>query len=117
MRKLWRGENKRATRIRLKKGDKVAIIAGADKGKGPVEILEVLEGKGAVRVAGVNQRVKALKRTQENPQGGVEKIEQPIAVSNVALWSSKLSRGVRVRYELRDGKKVRVGVPCGTVFE
>lgn len=117
MRKLNRGENKRATRIRLKKGDKVVVIAGADKGKGPAEILEVLEDKGAVRVAGVNQRVKALKRTQENPQGGLEKIEQPVAVSNVALYSDKLKRGVRVRFEERDGKKVRVGVPCGTVFE
>ena len=117
MRKLNRGDNKRATRIRLKKGDKVVIIGGADKGKGPAEVLEVLEGKGAVRVAGVNERVKNLKKTQENPQGGVEKREMPLAVSNVALWSPELKRGVRVRYEERDGKKVRVGVPCGTVFE
>ncbi len=117
MRKLNRGPNKRATSIRLKRGDKVAIISGADKGKGPVEVIEVLEAIGAVRVRGVNERTKHLKRTQESPQGGVEKREMPIAVSNVALWSPKLERGVRVRNEVRDGKKVRVGVPCGTLFE
>ncbi|MCB9892455.1 MAG: 50S ribosomal protein L24 [Planctomycetes bacterium] len=117
MRKLNRGPNKRKTRIRLKEGDKVAIIAGADKGKGPAEVIEVLESIGAVRVKGVNERTKHLKRTQENPQGGVETREMPVAVSNVALWSPKLERGVRVRVEERDGKKVRVGVPCGTVFE
>ncbi len=117
MRKLNRGPNRAATRIRLKKGDKVQVIAGADRGKGPVEVLQVFEDKGRVKLMGVNMRTKHLRKTQENPQGGVKQEEVAIAVSNVLLYSDKLKRGVRVRYETRDGKKVRVGVPCGTVFE
>ncbi len=111
-----RGMKKRR-RIRLKKGDKVAVIAGADRGAGPLEVLKVLHDEGKVIVQDVNVRTKHLRKTQENPKGGIVKREMPIDASNVLLWSEKLKRGVRVRIEIRDGKKVRVGVPCGTVFD
>ena len=117
MRKLNRGPNKRACRIRLKKGDKVVVTAGAHKGKGPAAITQVMPEKGAVVIEGVNVRKKHLRRSQENPQGGTQDVEMPIAVSNVLLYSSKLKRGVRFKIEEKDGKKVRVGVPCGTVFD
>lgn len=107
------GDSRR--RLRLKRGDKVVVVSGADKGKSG-EILKVDDVASRVLVHGVNLRTKHQRKTQENPQGGVTKKEFPIDVSNVMLMSDKAKKGVRVRYEVRDGKKVRVGT-CGTVFQ
>ena len=107
------GESRR--RLRLKRGDKVIVVAGADKGKSG-EILKIDDVKSRVLVQGVNIRTKHMRKTQENPQGGVNKKEFPVDASNVMLYSDKAKKGVRARYEVRDGKKVRVGT-CGTVFQ
>ena len=117
MRSANRGPKTAKRRVRFRKGDKVMVIAGEDKGKGPVEVLKVLADTGRVVVQGVNMQTKHLRKSQENPQGGVTKSEGPIDASNVLLYSEKLKKGVRVRYEDRDGKRVRVGVTCGTVFD
>lgn len=113
-----RGKKKasRETRIRLRKGDKVIVIAGADKGKGPVPVLKVFPDEGKVLVEGVNVKTKHLRKTQENPRGGITKKEYPVSVSNVQMYSEKLEKGVRTRIEVKDDKKTRVGVPCGTDF-
>ncbi len=111
------GTKKTIRRIRLKKGDKVVVISGAEKGAGPVEILKVIPEEGRVLLKGINVRTKHLRRSQENPKGGIIKKEMPIDASNVLLWSEKLKKGVRIRIEEKDGRKVRVGIPCGTVFD
>lgn len=104
-------------RLRLRIGDKVAVIAGEAKGKGPLEISKVLPAQGRIVVRTVNMRKKTLKKTQENPKGGIREEEFPIDCSNVLLYSDKLKRGVRVKFEEKDGKRIRVGIPCGTVFD
>ncbi len=101
----------------IKKGDKVAVIAGADKSNEPHEVLAVDRENGRVTVQGVNMRWKHMRRSQQSPEGGRVQRENPIDLSNVLLYSEKAGKGVRVRLEQRDGKKVRLGVPCGTVFE
>ena len=70
-----------------------------------------------VIVAGVNLRWKHQRPSQQNPKGGRVQMEQPIDVSNVLLFSEKLGKGTRTRMEVADGKKVRVGVKCGTRFD
>jgi large subunit ribosomal protein L24 len=70
-----------------------------------------------VIVEGVNNQVKNLKKTQQNPEGGRLEVEMPIAMSNVLLWSEKANKGVRTKTETSDDKKIRVGVPCGTKFD
>jgi len=117
MRNVNRGNKPGLRKCRLRKGDKVMITAGASVGTGPVEVLQVLPEKGKILVKGINLKTKHLQKSQENPKGGIEKVEAPIDFSNVLLYSEKLKRGVRIRVEERDGKKVRVGVPCGTVFD
>lgn len=102
--------------MHLKKGDSVQVIAGNDRGKrGTVK--STLPGANRVLVEGVNVRVKHLKRTQQNPQGGRVEKEFPIHASNVLIWSDKAGRGVRTRTVTEKGKKIRVGVSCGTRFE
>lgn len=104
-------------RMRIKRGDKVVVISGNDKGIGPAEVMRVDTEKDRVVVRGVNRRTKHKKRSQQNPNGGRVEVEMPIHISNVMLWSDKLSKGVRVRIVEKDGRKIRVGVPCGTEFD
>ncbi len=101
----------------VKKGDKVVVIAGADKSKEAREVLQVNVAAGRVLVQGTNVRWKHLKRSQQNPQGGRIQKEFPISESNVLLFSEKAGKGVRTRIEVIDGKRVRIGIPCGTQFD
>lgn len=104
-------------KMKLKKGDKVIVITGKDKGaKG--EILKTLPQDGRVVVQGVNVAKKHRKPTQMNPQGGIESIELPIHISNVALVDPKEDKATRVGYKLlKDGKKVRVAKRSGETVE
>ena len=104
--------------VHVKKGDKVVVIAGADKSKDRVcEILQVDAEKGRVLVRDVNVRWKHLRRSPQNPQGGRVQRNFPIDASNVMLWSEKAGKGVRTKIEIIDDKRVRVGKPCGTRFD
>ncbi|MFO1051343.1 MAG: 50S ribosomal protein L24 [Planctomycetota bacterium] len=104
-------------KVHVKKGDKVVVISGAYKSEEPREVLAVHPADGRVIVQGVNMRWKHHRRTQQNPQGGRVQHEAPIDASKVLLWSQKAGKGVRTRVEVVDGKRVRVGVPCGTRFD
>ena len=100
---------------RIKKGDKVVVLSGKDKGKhGEVTLAMPKEGK--VVVGGVNIATRHRKPTQANPQGGLERREAPLHVSKVALEDPKTGKPTRVRFEIRDGKKVRVAVKSGELI-
>ena len=103
--------------LHVKKGDKVVVIAGADKSKEVREVLQVDVNLGKVLVQGANIRWKHLKRSQQNPQGGRIQKEFPFDASNVLLYSEKAGKGVRTRSKVVDGKRVRVGIPCGSQFD
>ena len=103
--------------LHVKKGDKVVVTTGSYKSSEPHEVLRVDAEKRRVIVEGVNMRWKHERRTPQNPSGGRVQKEFPIDASNVLLWSEKAQKGVRTRIEVHDGKKVRVGVPCGTKFD
>ena len=104
-------------RMHVKKGDKVIVKVGADQSSEPREVLSVDADAGRVIVQGVNMRWKHMRASQANPQGDRVQREFPIDASNVMLFSEKAGKGVRTRVEVVDGKKVRVGVPCGTKFD
>ena len=100
---------------KIKKGDKVVVLSGKDKGKhGEVVLSMPKEGK--VVVSGVNIATRHKKPTQTNPQGGLERREAPLHVSKVALEDPKTGKPTRVRFETKDGKKVRVAVKSGQVL-
>lgn len=71
-----------ATKLKIKKGDKVLVIAGDDKGK-TGEVIQVLPKKEAVVVAGCKIAKKAVKPSEQNKEGGFANKEMPIHVSNV----------------------------------
>ncbi len=101
----------------IKKGDKVVVITGAYKSAEPHEVLRVDRDSRRLIVKDVNVRWKHQRRSQQNPQGGRVQKEFPIDASNVLIYSEAASKGVRLRIQIVDGKRVRVGIPCGTEFD
>ena len=99
--------------LHVKKGDRVKVIAGKDKGK-EGEILRALPKKGRVVVEKVNIVKKAMRPTQQNPQGGISSIEAPIDASNVMLVCPSCKAATRVGHRIDEaGKKHRVCKKCG----
>ena len=100
--------------LRIKRGDTVVILSGAEKGK-TGKVLRVETG-GKVVVEGVNLQYKHMKRTQQNPKGGRVRREGPLHASKVMLWSESEKKPQRFRVEVRDGKRVRIGAKDGAVL-
>ena len=101
--------------MHVKKGDKVMVISGKDKGKTGV-ILSAFPKKDRVLVEGVNIVKKHVKPNQLNPQGGIVSQEAAIHVSNVMLIDPKTGEPTRVGFKVEDGKKVRVAKKSGNVI-
>jgi large subunit ribosomal protein L24 len=100
---------------KIRKGDTVVVLSGKDKGR-TGEVTKSLPKDGKVIVSGVNVATRHRKPTQENPQGGLERTEAPMHVSKVAIADPKTGKATRVRFETKDGKKVRVAVKSGEVI-
>ena len=100
---------------KIKKGDRVVVLSGKDKGKHG-EVTKSFPKDGKVIVSGVNIITRHRKPTQTNPQGGLEKAEAPLHVSKVAIADPKTGKATRVRFEERDGKKVRVAAKAGELI-
>ena len=98
--------------LKIKKGDKVVILSGKDKGKHG-EVTKSFPKEGKVIVSGVNISTRHRKPTQANPQGGLERVDAPLHVSKVAIEDPKTGKPTRVRFEVQNGKKVRVAVKSG----
>jgi large subunit ribosomal protein L24 len=101
--------------MKIKKGDRVVVLSGKDKGKHG-EVTKSMPKDGKVIVAGVNVAARHRKPSQANPQGGIERREAPMHVSKVALEDPKTGKPTRVRFEERGGKKVRVAVKSGELI-
>lgn len=97
---------------KIKKGDSVVVLSGKDKGRTGT-VTKVLPTEGKVVVDGVNVAARHRKPTQANPQGGIDRAPAPMAISKVAVADPKDGKPTRVRFEERDGKKVRVAVKSG----
>jgi large subunit ribosomal protein L24 len=100
---------------KIKKGDRVVVLSGKDKGK-KGEVTRSMPKDGKVIVAGVNVITRHRKPSQVNPQGGLERAEAPLHVSKVAIQDPKTGKPTRVRFEVRDGKKVRVAARSGELI-
>lgn len=95
---------------KLKKGDKVVVLAGKDKGK-EGEITSVNPKAGKAVVDGVNIAVRHERQTQ-NSQGGRVPTPMPIDLSNLALLDSN-GKATRVGFRVEEGKKVRFAKTTG----
>ena len=103
-------------KLKIKKGDKVVIITGRDKGK-TGEVKQVLPAENRVVVDGVNM-VKRHTSTSAGNAGGIVEKEASIHVSNVAYVDPKTDKPTRVGYKtLEDGRKVRFAKRSGEIID
>jgi large subunit ribosomal protein L24 len=99
---------------KIKKGDRVVILSGKDKGR-TGEVVKAMPKDGKVVVSGINVHARHRKPSQTNPEGGIERKEAPLHISNVAIATAD-GKPSRVRFEVREGKKVRVAAKTGELI-
>jgi large subunit ribosomal protein L24 len=101
---------------RIRKGDRVVVLTGRDKGR-TGEVIEVRPDEGRALVRGVNVVKRHQKQTQ-NQEGGIISKESPIHLSNIALADPKDGKPTRVGFKIHtDGKKVRVAKRSGAEID
>jgi large subunit ribosomal protein L24 len=101
--------------MKIKKGDKVKVILGKDKGR-EAEVIQSLPKKGKVVVKGLNLFKKHLKASNGQPGSIIEK-ERPLAVSKVMLLCPSCQKTIRVAYQFQGDQKVRVCRRCQTTLD
>ncbi|NVO21933.1 50S ribosomal protein L24 [Donghicola mangrovi] len=100
---------------KLRKGDKVIVLAGKDKGKeGTITSVDPKAGKAIVE--GVNMAIRHTRQTQ-NSQGGRLPKSLPIELSNLAIVDPKLGGATRVGFRMEGDKKVRFAKKSGEVID
>jgi large subunit ribosomal protein L24 len=99
---------------KIKKGDRVVVLAGKDKGRQGT-VSKVLPKDSRVVVEGVNMVSRHTKATQADPQGGIKQKEAALHVSNVAIVDSN-GKPTRVGFKIEGDKKVRVAKTTGEVI-
>ena len=101
---------------KIKKGDRVVVMAGRDKGK-TGEVREVMPDEGSAIVAGVNM-VRRHTKPSAQTEGGILTKESPIHLSNLAIADPKSGKPTRVGFKiLDDGRKVRVAKRSGDLID
>jgi len=99
---------------KIKKGDRVVMLTGKDKGR-TGNVARVMPKESRVVVTGLNMVQRHTRPSQADPQGGIRHKEASVHVSNVAVVDSN-GKPTRVGFDVRDGKKVRVAKTTGEVI-
>ncbi len=108
---------KNKTKFHIRKGDTAIVISGNDKGK-KGKVLEVLKDKNRAIIEGANIMTKHVKPSAKHPEGGIEKTEAPIHISNIMLVNPSTGEPTRiVRKKDADGKLQRFSKKTGEVIK
>ena len=99
---------------RIRKNDTVIVTCGNDAGKTGT-VIKVDPKKGTAVVGGVNVHKKAVRRTEKQPGGLIDK-ELPIKLCKLMPYDADAKRGTRVKTGVKDGKKMRIAVKSGKVL-
>lgn len=98
--------------MNIRRNDNVVVLRGRDRGK-QGKVLQVLTASGRAVVEGVNLVTKHLRKTQDNPKGGIVKKEAAIAVSNLMVYCATCKKGARVKHVADGKRRVRKCKRCG----
>jgi large subunit ribosomal protein L24 len=102
---------------KIKKGDRVVVMVGRDKGKSG-EVRQVIPTESRAIVAGVNLVRRHTRPSAQNAEGGILSKEAPIHLSNLAIADPKTGKPTRVGFKiLDDGRKVRVAKGSGDLID
>ena len=105
-----------AVKLKIRKGDKVVVITGKDKGK-QGEVIRMIRDENRAVVRGVNLARRHTRQTAAQ-DGGIISKEMPIQISNLALRDPKDGKPTRAGFKiLADGKKVRFAKRSGEVID
>ena len=99
------------SKIKLKKGDEVIVLAGKDKGK-TGKIIKVIPKQMKAIVSEIN-RVKKNQKPDNNQPGGIVDKEMPLHISNISFYDPELKKGIRIGYKFDKDKKVRINKLSG----
>ena len=100
------------SKLHIRKGDNVIVLAGRDKGKtGKVQKVLVEEQRAIVE--GINMVSKSQKPSAQNPQGGIVKQEAPIHISNLSLIDPKSGKATRVSIKHEGKNVIRIAKKSG----
>ena len=99
---------------KIKKGDRVVVLTGKDKGR-TGNVLRVLPSENRVVVEGVNMVQRHTRPTQADPQGGIKNMEASLHLSNVAIADAN-GKATRVGFRVDGDKKVRFAKTTGDVI-
>lgn len=101
---------------KIKKNDMVYVLSGRDKGK-TGRVFRVFPSKDRALVEGINYIKKHMRKSQDNPQGGIVQKESSIHISNIALFCKTCNKSARVGFNsLADGTKSRFCKRCKEVI-
>lgn len=100
-----------STKVKIRKDDLVEVLAGKDKGKRG-NVVRVIRDDDKVIVSGINLVKKAMKKRSQQDRGGINEIEAPLHISNVAIVCKKCGP-TRIGYKIDGDKKIRVCRKCG----
>jgi large subunit ribosomal protein L24 len=101
---------------KIKKGDRVVVLTGRDKGK-KGEVIRVWPKEERLLVQGLNLVKRHTKPSQTDPQGGIKTKEAPLHISNVAFADPKTGEPTRVGFRMDGDKKVRFAKKSGEVID
>ena len=103
----------------IKRNDVVQVISGsAASGRKTGKVLQVFPESGRAIVEGVNHMKKALRKSQDNPQGAIVEKEAPVAISNLLLYCPQCKKGVKVSHARAEaGKRSRKCKVCAHSFD
>ena len=101
--------------MRIRKGDKVQVLSGKDKGK-QASVVRAIPAEGRVIVEGVHVAKRHAKPTRATMQGGVIDKFMPVHVSSVALLCKSCDQPTRIGMQMDDGVKVRICRKCGAAL-
>lgn len=102
--------------MKIMKGDTVVVLTGKDKGK-KGKVMKAFPKEQMVLIENVNYRTVYMRRSQQNPKGGIAKVEHKIHVSNVKLIDPRTNKPSRVGYSvLADGTKHRISKKSGEIL-
>ena len=108
---------RKVAKLHVRKGDTAIIIAGNDKGK-KGKVLEVIISKNRAIVEGVNMITKHVKPSANNPEGGIEKTEAPVHISNIMVVDPSTGEPTKTGRKLNDeGKLQRFSKKTGELIK
>ncbi len=102
--------------MRIRKNDQILVMKGKDRGK-KGRVMKVYASERTLLVEKINYKKKALRKSQQNPQGGIAQMESELPVANVMLVCPRCAKPTRIGYSfLADGTKQRICKKCHEVL-